>query len=466
MERVVENHSRLKGAIVWILRLIIGATFTMSGFVKAIDIWGSVFKIEEYLQVWGWNIPDSIIVVGAGALAAAEFVFGFLLLVGLYRRLSVWIMLLMMAVMLPLTAWIAIADPVADCGCFGDFLVISNTATFLKNILITLALIYLARYNTTVGSIFGSYMDFVIGGLLTLYILIIEIYGYNIQPMLDFRRFAEGTELISTENADEENSGEPVYSFIYENAEGERREFGEDNLPDDSVWTFVDRKLISGSENQTDGFAIVKDGEDIAPEIVEQTGPQFIVTIPDVKRTDISSTYKINDLNDFITGRGGSLIALIGNGSDLAIDYWRDISMADYGIYHAEPTLIKELARGTTAIVYLENGEVQWKRSLSSVNYAEMSAVTNPSDFLDFLRPQPLYMLKSLTFILVVVLLTIFMLDRSGKLVAWSVTGWLGHRRARRERERKEKEGALHDAEDRNQTQNTDKSDDENQKKA
>ena len=347
-------------------------------------------------------------------------------------------MLLMMAVMLPLTAWIAIADPVADCGCFGDFLVISNTATFLKNILITLALIYLARYNTTVGSIFGSYMDFVIGGLLTLYILIIEIYGYNIQPMLDFRRFAEGTELISTENADEENSGEPVYSFIYENAEGERREFGEDNLPDDSVWTFVDRKLISGSENQTDGFAIVKDGEDIAPEIVEQTGPQFIVTIPDVKRTDISSTYKINDLNDFISGRGGSLIALIGNGSDLAIDYWRDISMADYGIYHAEPTL----------------------------NYAEMSAVTNPSDFLDFLRPQPLYMLKSLTFILVVVLLTIFVLDRSGKLVAWSVTGWLGRRRARRERERKEKEGALHDAEDRNQTQNTDKSDDENQKKA
>ena len=95
-----------------------------------------------------------------------------------------------------------------------------------------------------------------------------------------------------------------------------------------------------------------------------------------------------------------------------------------------------------------------------------MSAVTNPSDFLDFLRPQPLYMLKSLTFILVVVLLTIFVLDRSGKLVAWSVTGWLGRRRARRERERKEKEGALHDAEDRNQTQNTDKSDDENQKKA
>ena len=36
-------------ALVWIFRLIVGATFVLSGFTKSIDVWGSYYKIAEYL---------------------------------------------------------------------------------------------------------------------------------------------------------------------------------------------------------------------------------------------------------------------------------------------------------------------------------------------------------------------------------------------------------------------------------
>ena len=50
------------------------------------------------------------------------------------------------------------------------------------------------------------------------------------------------------------------------------------------------------------------------------------------------------------------------------IDYWKDISMANYDIYSIEDTDIKEIARGNIALVYLIDGKIQWKRTLSSID--------------------------------------------------------------------------------------------------
>ncbi|MDE7475120.1 MAG: DoxX family membrane protein, partial [Duncaniella sp.] len=145
-------------ALVWLCRLLVGGTFVLSGFVKSIDPWGSFYKIAEYIDVWGLDIPSSFEVLGAFALGGFEFVAGFLVMFGCYRRAGVWLLLLMMAFLLPLTLYIVVADPVADCGCFGDFIILSNTATFVKNIVLTLLLVYLALFNTRVGGLFVPYI--------------------------------------------------------------------------------------------------------------------------------------------------------------------------------------------------------------------------------------------------------------------------------------------------------------------
>lgn len=404
-------------AVVWILRVIVGLTFVFSGFVKGIDPWGSCIKIGEYLDVWGWEIPAALVTCGAFLLAGFEFLWGFMLLLGCYKRVSVWILTLMMAFMLPLTLYIAMASPVADCGCFGDFLIISNNATFVKNLFITAGLVYLWLFNSRVDGLFMPYVQWIVGGLVTIYIFAIELCGYNIQPLLDFRRFSPGTELLGGDAGEEDV--ETVFEYIYEK-DGQREKFDIDNLPD-STWIFVDRVLVSGTVNNDDGFVILdEDGDDIAPDIVSTDTEQFMVTIPDISRVDLSYTYLINELEDFVSERGGSLVVLI-NADSSGIEWWKDISMADYDIYQTDPKLMKELARGNAALVYLDKGKVVWKRTLSSISYTFVTE-TPASQLIMRLDPEPGYLLRLITVPFAAILLVLLVLDRSGKLLAWHIS--------------------------------------------
>ena len=405
-------------AAVWIVRILIGAVFILSGFVKGIDPWGSFIKINEYFTVWGWDIPRSLVTCAAFALGAFEFIWGMLLLLGCYRRASVWLLSLIMAVMLPLTLYIAIWSPVDDCGCFGDFLILSNTATFIKNLFISAGLLYLIIYNTRVQGLFFPYVQWIVGGLVTLYILVIEFYGYNIQPMIDFRQYAIGTSLMpedSDDDADDNDEVGTVYEYTY-SKDGEERTFTIDALPD-STWTFVDRHLVSGGVMNTDGFTVLEDGEDITADVIDSEAEQFLVTIPDIKYIDPSYTYLINELNDIITARGGSLVALI-NSDEEGLEWWKDISMASYPIYQSEPKMLKELARGNAALIYLDKGTVMWKRTLSSIGYTFLSE-THPDSVIRELAPETEYMLKLVSTPFVIILLSLLALDRSGKLLAW-----------------------------------------------
>ena len=56
------------------------------------------------------------------------------------------------------------------------------------------------------------------------------------------------------------------------------------------------------------------------------------------------------------------------SGSTAEIESWLDISMASYPVYSADDTQIKEVVRGNPSIVYLENGVVAWKSTLTALN--------------------------------------------------------------------------------------------------
>ena len=113
-------------AIKTVARIIIGITFIFSGFVKGIDPWGSAYKFTDYFNAMGmeWLIwaafPLGVL------LAFTEFAIGVSLLFNLKTKISSWFAILFMIFFTGLTLWIAIANPVSDCGCFGDALVISN----------------------------------------------------------------------------------------------------------------------------------------------------------------------------------------------------------------------------------------------------------------------------------------------------------------------------------------------------
>lgn len=400
--------------MVWMLRIIVGAVFVMSGLVKALDLWGFVFKIEEYLAVWGISQPRSIAVMGALLISSYEFVFGFLLAMGCYKRMAVWALTATMTVWLPLTFYIWIAHPVADCGCFGDFWILSNFLTFVKNLVLTAMLIMLICYNSKVkAGMYKPAVQWIVGALFTLYVVIVALYGYNVQPMVDFRPYPPGVRLIETEETADECDGEDDYnsiSFLYEK-DGVTKEFSLDALPD-STWTFLER--IEGETSSNSGaagsaFAIYdQDGEDVTEDAISAAGRELLIVIPESNRFDISYSSFLNDLYQWAGENDVTMICLIGNDSG-GIEQWQDLSMASYPIYSVEDTKLKELSRGTMALVVLDNGVITRKFTLSSVGGDALDSGPVGADFIERISPQPEWWLKVLTFGIGALLLLIFL---------------------------------------------------------
>lgn len=395
------SREKLLFFAVWAMRLLVGGIFIVSGIAKSIDVYGFIYKIEEYLSVWGMSEPRSLIVIFAMSLSTMEFSLGLLLAVGAYKRTCVWIMLVMMGVMLPFTAYIWIADPVSDCGCFGDFVKISNGATFMKNLAITALLIFLAKYNRRVKGVYHAYTQWIVASSGAIYSIAIALYGFNIQPLVDFRSFPQGRNIVSEEVEEEEG-----FEYVYEK-NGKKQIFSLDNLPD-STWTFVERNSLSEYNKEMTELNIYDEsGENVTGEVLAGEGEQIIVVIPQQERADISSSYTINELQRFISRSDGSIIELIATDRD-HIESWKDRSMAMLPIYIAEETMLKELSRGDMSVVYVKDGIIEWKRTLGSIDADEITSGRLP---ITAYATDGSRLFAILTVILISMMAIIYMLD-------------------------------------------------------
>lgn len=360
-------------AFTWIFRLLLGGTFIFSGFVKAIDPWGTLYKFEEYMAAMGLPVLHTLLVTGVFALCAFEFILGVSLAAGCYRKSAPMLAVATMCFMLPLTFWIAVSDPVSDCGCFGDFFLISNWSTFWKNVLLTLIAVWLIRFNRCCITIISPAFQW-LGVVISLaYIFAVSMAGYVFQPLLEFRPYRTGTPLLATTDDDYETD----FTFVYEK-DGVKKEFGvDDELPDEeSGWTFVERRGASDSEmgKETDEenektFRIwSRDGsEDVTEQALTNEGTEVLLLIPSLSEVSPATTWKINALREWTYANGGEMIA-VTDGTPEQISAWEEMALPDYDIYTADDTAIKELARGNPAIVLLEDGEIKWKTTLSAIN--------------------------------------------------------------------------------------------------
>ena len=119
-----------------ILRILTGLVFVFSGFVKGVDPLGTVYRMNDYFQVFGmpWAEPFSLVLTIF--LCTLEFTLGISLLFNLWIRWTAWPLLFVMIYFTILTFFDATLNMVPDCGCFGDALKMTNLQTFLKNVVL------------------------------------------------------------------------------------------------------------------------------------------------------------------------------------------------------------------------------------------------------------------------------------------------------------------------------------------
>ena len=341
---------------VWLCRIVIGLTFIVSGWAKSIDPWGFIYKIEDYLAVWSIDAAREITLTGAVSLSIAEFITGMLVLTGSWRRLSVMVAAGFMAVMLPLTAYIAIADPVPDCGCFGDFIVLSNTATFLKNVVLSALIVYLLKYNDRVKGLYRHSLQWQTVAVSLTFIATVCFIGYKYQPIVDFRPFKTGT--VFPPAADESDLD---VNFVYAK-DGVEREFGIDNLPD-STWTFV-RRVGIDDLNDENAFVVFDGYDDVTDELTSD-GPLLLLIVNEPGAGYLYRSRRAMQFADFIGQESGRMIAILAADAE-GVEKWRNLAAIDADVFTAEDTTLKMLARGDTALVYIVDGRIVWKRNIAS----------------------------------------------------------------------------------------------------
>ena len=366
------------GLAVNVCRFVVALTFIFSGYVKAIDPLGTQYKLQDYAEAAGLAgcVPDYLTLGASVLLGGAEFCLGVLLLFAIRRRLVAKLLLLFMAVMTPLTLWLAIADPIKDCGCFGDAVVLTNWETFYKNLALLAATVVLARRPLAMPRFISRSNQWIVVNYTILFILVSSSYSLYTLPVFDFRPYHVGADIRKGMEIPE-GAKQPQFetTFILEK-DGQRKEFTLEDYPD-STWTFIDSKTVQTEEGYVPpihDFSIqtIDGGEDITDSVLSRKGYSFILVAPHLEQADDSNFGEIDGIYEYCRDHGYPFYALTASNDD-AIAYWRDITGAEYDFYLTDETTLKTIIRSNPGLLLIKDGTVigKWSHNdLPKLNYS------------------------------------------------------------------------------------------------
>ena len=361
--------TRLKPTILLICRIIIGVTFIFSGFVKAVDPLGSTYKFIDYFNAFGMGWANGLAFGLAVLQNVIEFTLGVMVLFNLRLRLSSSLVLAFMVFYTPLTLYIAIANPVHDCGCFGDALVITNWQTFFKNLVLLAAAILVFAWRDKSDNRLTVNEQWALSGATVVAIAVFCGYSHRHTQVLDFRPYSVGT---SIPEKMERPAGAPAdvweSTFVYEK-DGEQKTFQISNLPD-STWTFVDAKhtlVKKGYEPPIHDFSIVNpDGEDLTAEVLASDNYNFLLIAYNLDKSDLSRTDSINRLADFCLAQGYTFRMLTASTDD-AIENFREVAEPPYEICICDETTLKTIVRSNPGLMVVKDGVIIGKWNLADL---------------------------------------------------------------------------------------------------
>ena len=358
---------RAKAVALYVARTVVGLTFILSGFVKAIDPLGTQYKIQDYLAAIppSLSLPDMLTLLMSVSLSMVEFTLGAFMLTAISRRVTARLTLLFMVVMTAVTVWIYIADPVKDCGCFGDALTLTNLETLLKNIVLLALAALVAWRPTHIGRLMSRSNQMLLGQMLMVTPVALSFWCLYDLPLIDFRPYHIGADIKAGMEIPE-GAEQPVFdtTFIMEK-DGERREFTLDNYPD-STWTFVDSKTVTVKEGYVppihDFSITAADGEDITDMVLGREGYTFLLISPDLDKADDQNFGDIDQIYEFCQDNSIPFYCLTAS-TEKSQQHWQNITGAEYPFCMTDATTLKTMIRSNPGLMLLEKGVVRGKWS-------------------------------------------------------------------------------------------------------
>ena len=338
-----------------ICRFLVALTFIFSGYVKAIDPLGTQYKIEDYLEAVSLvQYVPSFVTLGASILlSATEFCLGIFLLFAIHRRTTSKLTVVFMAVMTLITLWLWLANPITDCGCFGDAIHLTNGETLLKNVVLLACALVIARWPLLMMRFISRTNQWIVVNFTIIFILISSIWSLWTLPQFDFRPYHVGAN-IKEGMEFPEDAEQPVFetTFIMEK-NGERREFSLSDYPD-STWTFVEQKSImvkQGYVPPIHDFSIqTAEGDDITDDVLSREGYTFLLVSPQLRFASDTNFGDIDQIYEYAQEHGYPFICLTASPQE-SIDRWRDITGAEYEFCVTDETTLKTVIRSNPGLL-------------------------------------------------------------------------------------------------------------------
>jgi len=341
-----------------------------SGIVKAIDPVGTQIKLSDYLYAFGigGSILDSTLLILACLLAGFEILMGAYMLLGVFSRGTSLLVLIMMVVLTPFTLYIALKNPVQECGCFGDALVLTNWQTFGKNVfLLLLAVLVFVKRKMIVPFVDGSRQWIVIIIVVAISVRFM-VSNVNNLPLLDFRPYKVGTDLRH-----QVKGGNPDFS---------------------------DFSLYDGDMN------------DVTYDILDNPNYTFLLVSPHVEDANENNLDLIDDVFDYCEHWGYDMIGLTSSG-DEAVRLWTENAGAELRFLFCDEIPLQTMVRSNPGLVLIKNGVIVNKWSHPCIpSDEELSAPLDQIRAGQLPAPNPLRTPWAVLFLFIAPLVLVVLIDR------------------------------------------------------
>ena len=342
-----------------ILRYLVSIIFIASGFVKAVDLKGFSFKLEEYFSPIVFDLPflEKYALAFAIIVVLLELILGFMLLLKIKLKETIYALIALCVFFGFLTFYSAFYNVVTDCGCFGDALKFTPWQSFWKDITLLVLLIILAfLYRKREENEEVRVGKLPLLGVFVLIMFFVMYRGIFHEPMIDFRAYAIGTDLGAEKDKINKNPSEYKTFYALKNKKtNEEKKVDQDEYINKEYWKDTNWQIEEGkttSEISKKGY----ESEISKFKIEDVNGNDFTDQMLKEPRVILIFTYKPKQADAELLKKTETK-ALSQKAKVFGVstqpDFYKQIPN-----YMMDETAIKTIARSNPFVLILEKGVV------------------------------------------------------------------------------------------------------------
>lgn len=367
--------------LVGLARIIVGLLFIISGLIKLNDPVGFGFKLQDYFapEVLNLEFLMPFALPMALILVIVEVLLGVALLLGYLKRLTVWLLMLMIVFFTFLTFYSAYFEKVTDCGCFGDAIPLTPWESFYKDVILLILIIILLVGQRYIQPIFAKGTRSILIMVTLVFCLGLGYYVLQHLPVIDFRAYKIGKNIKEGMEVPED-APKPVYEYRWKfNVDGvEEVIVTQGDYPSvEGEFIDVDTKLIKkGYEPPIHDFSIERDDEDYTGEFLEKENLIVIIAYS-LGNTEHAGYPAIKGITDMALEKGYEVIGLSASSQERTEELIAKHDL-NFQFYFCDETTLKTIVRSNPGILELNRGTIKQKFHWNDAHKMELKEVGEP----------------------------------------------------------------------------------------